>query len=273
MGCAIITLNDETYRKALIDSGMKIELGGHDLKLKPHFDKETNQEFLCDVFVGWGRQAEKANALPEQDLADFFDQKYEEYISSGGAQAQMRARAQQTAAMQAKWAAAGAQPSGARPPATAPLASMPGAMPTAVPGALPPPYSAVPGVQAPAQQAQQQQMAAMQAQMLQRYQQQQQAAYAHYIQAQQQQQAWMQHMQAQKEAEAQAMKKRQAGYKASFRVPTDEEVKAKFAQLGSPPKEAGATAPGGESTEAPVSTELFPGTGAPATPAAATAEI
>merc|ERR1719401_870415 len=42
MGCALITFTDTSFRKALVESTQKIELGGHDIKLKPHFDKDSD---------------------------------------------------------------------------------------------------------------------------------------------------------------------------------------------------------------------------------------
>lgn len=240
MGCAIITFTDIDFRKFLVDSGDEIEVGDHNLKLKAHHDKETEKEIPSDIFVGWGRQAEKSNPLSEQDLANYFDQRYEEFTSPGGMQAQMqRKRAQDAARMQAEWAKTGV---GAPPAAGRPLAGMPMGM-QGMPGA-----AGLGGQpQMAAQQAAQAQYAAMMQAQYMRYQQQQQ--YAAYVQAQHQQQQlqMMQHFQAQKDAETAARAKRQAGYKASFRVPTDDEVKAKFASLGSPGKEAGAE-PDGEAT-------------------------
>jgi len=102
------------------------------------------------VFVGWGHKAEKANPIAEQDLAAYFDQKYEQFIGGGGAEAAKRALAKQTAEMQGKWAASGI---GGRPPGP-PLAAPPSTVAGAVLGGFP--GTLTPQQQAQAQQAQQQ---------------------------------------------------------------------------------------------------------------------
>lgn len=231
MGCAVVSLTAVQVRQAICDTFQdkeKIDIAGHSVTLKAHADKETG-DIPTDVFVGWGRQAEKNDPLSEQDLADWFDAKHQEFATlgrvtaqavQGGARAQTedekRANAQKTAAAQAQWAASGGQAPAVR------TGVPPGPPPAGAPGAV--------GYNAQAQ-AQAQYMAAMQAQYMMRYQQQQAAYYAQAMQAQQQQQAYLAHLKQQQEAQALQAKNRKAGYKASYRVPTDEEVQASIQRL------------------------------------------
>jgi len=253
MGCAVISMNSIQTRQAILRAGLtKIEIAGHTLTVKAHSDKDTKQEIMTDLFAGWGRQAEKTDPLPEQTLADFFDDKHNEFVTTGTISMQAgaagaghamsedakRSHAQKTAAAQAQWAASGGLAPAARP------AMPPGPAPAVPPGA-------VPGNPQQAQQQQTQYIAAMQMQMQMRAQQQQ--AYYAAMQAQQhqQQQAWMAHLKAQQEAQATVTKNRQAGHKAAYRVPTDDEVRAKLMQLSSPAASGDATKPGGGEPMAP----------------------
>lgn len=247
MGCAIVTLNDANFRKVLVETTAVIEIDGRELKVKAHQDKDSKEDIPTDVFVGWGHKAEKANPISEKDLADYFDMKYDQFVNGGGAEAAKRAAAQRTAQVQAQWAATAGL--GGRPPGP-PLAAAP--RPAVAQASL--------GGMSPQQVQQQQQMAAYQAHMMR----QQQAMYIQAMQAQQQQQLWLQHMQAQKEAEAAAaQRKKAAGYKAAYRVPTDEEVKAKLeslSKMATPEKQE--QSPEAE-LAAPASTEEAPPTAPP----------
>jgi len=182
MGCAVISMNAVAVRQAIVaafpDKDAKVDIGGHQVSIKAHVDKETKQDIPTDIFAGWGHKAEKNDPLPEQALADFFDKQHEEFVTRGLVTLQdpgrvlteeeKRAIAQRTAAAQGQWAAAGG---------VSPLARQPAAV------GLVPGTAAAAAAQA-AQQAQQQQyMAAMQAQYLMRMQQQQQ--YLAAVQAQQ----------------------------------------------------------------------------------------
>jgi len=221
MGCAVVSLSSPACRQAILAAGEKIEVAGKTVTLKAHSDKETGEDFPSDLFVGWGRQVEKTSALSEQDLADYFDAATEQFNTTGRVVAQAvavpateeerRAQAMKTAAAQAQWAAGGA----ARAP-------------------LPPgPAGGTPGFPGTAQQQQAQYMQALQAQMMMRYQQQQQMYYQQ-VQAHQQQQqaAYMAQLKAQQEA---AKAKKTGGHKASYRVPTDEELQATLQKLQKKP--------------------------------------
>lgn len=255
MGCAVVSMHSPQARQAILAAGLKLEIQGHTLTIRAHFEKETKEEIMTDIFAGWGRQAEKTDPLSEEALTEYFDEKHIEFTATGRCSAQAggarpmtedekRAAAQKTAEAQAQWAASGGQqsPSGRAP---VPVGPAPGGMPGALLGAPGQPQAALSQQQAQAQQAQY--MAAMQAQAqyVMRYQQQQ-AAYYAAAQAQQvqQQQAWMQHLKTQQEAQAQADKSRKAGYKAPYRHPTDDEVKATLLRLsGGGAPAAGAAEP------------------------------
>jgi len=83
IGCAVVTMQDVNIRQALLNGGPQATIAGIRVKLKPHVDRDTQQEVMTDVFVGWGRQVEKATPLSEADLVSFFDQKHDELYSSG----------------------------------------------------------------------------------------------------------------------------------------------------------------------------------------------
>jgi len=254
MGCAVISMVSVQTRQAILQAGLKLEISGHTLTIRPHSDKDTKQEIMTDIFAGWGRQAEKNEPLSEQELASYFDEKHIELTSTGRITAQggaggggralseeeKRANAMKTAAAQAQWAAAGGAPGAPRAPM--PVGPAPGAGPGAV----------APGAQNPQllQQQQAQYMAAMQAQHMMRVQQQQ-YYMAMQAQQQQQQQAWMAHLKTQQEAQANAQNarvNRKSGYKASYRVPTDDEVAATLMRLSAKP--AGGEADGAEALPA-----------------------
>lgn len=260
MGCAVISMNAVAVRQAIVaafpDKDAKVDIGGHQVSIKAHVDKETKQDIPTDIFAGWGHKAEKNDPLSEQALADFFDKQHEEFVTRGLVTLQdpgrvlteeeKRAIAQRTAAAQGQWAAAGG---------VSPLARQPAAV------GLVPGTAAAAAAQA-AQQAQQQQyMAAMQAQYLMRMQQQQQ--YLAAVQAQQAQQ--QQYLLQRQQQEARAARDRRAGYKASFRYPTDEEVQAKLKMLASPGASQTAEAPAEETPDAPAgdAAEAAPAEAAP----------
>merc|ERR1719277_1791683 len=84
MGCAVVTMTDHRIRQAVLNAlGTETTISGIKVKLKPHFDKETDQEVHTDIFVGWGRQVEKATPLAEKDIADHFDQLADQLANTG----------------------------------------------------------------------------------------------------------------------------------------------------------------------------------------------
>jgi len=269
MGCAVVTLDSIELRQAIKmvfcatpgAAPTKYDIGGHQATLRPHAEKESNADIPTDIFVGWGRQTEKNDPLSDNVIADWFDEKHIEFVTTGrltpqglGDSEAKRLLAQQTAQKQAQWAAGGVlpgMPAGAR----APGAPIPGGpVPPGVNPAAANPYAL--------QQQQQQYMAAMQAQYMRAYQQQQAAYYAAAQQAQQQQQAaYMAHLKGQQEAQA-AARNRKAGYKAAYRVPTDDEVQATLMKLAG--KKTADAAP----AEFVPGQEFVPAGGAPAAEAA-----
>lgn len=283
MGCAVVSMHSPQTRQAILAAGLKLEIQGHTLTIRAHFEKETKEEIMTDIFAGWGRQAEKTDPLSEEALTEYFDEKHIEFTTTGRCSAQAggarpmtedekRAAAQKTAEAQAQWAASGGQqsPSGRAP---VPVGPAPGGMPGALLGAPGQAQAALSQQQAQAQQAQY--MAAMQAQAqyVMRYQQQQ-AAYYAAAQAQQvqQQQAWMQHLKAQQEAQAEKSRKA-GGFKAPCRYPTDDEVKATLLRLsGGGAPDAGAAEPAAADPAEAYSVPPTVGVATPAEAAAPAAE-
>mmetsp|Transcript_46711 Transcript_46711/g.85539 ORF Transcript_46711/g.85539 Transcript_46711/m.85539 type:complete len:399 (+) Transcript_46711:148-1344(+) len=80
MGCAIVTFEDPTVRDMVLKESLTATIGGIQVKLKPHFDKEAKENVPTDLFVGWGRQVEKATPLSESKLVEYFDSKHEEFV-------------------------------------------------------------------------------------------------------------------------------------------------------------------------------------------------
>jgi len=83
MGCAIVTFADPTIRDMVLKESQTATIGGIQVKLKPHYDKEAKENVPTDLFVGWGRQVEKATPLSESKLVEYFDGKHEEFHSVG----------------------------------------------------------------------------------------------------------------------------------------------------------------------------------------------
>merc|ERR1719277_33936 len=84
MGCAVVTLSDARVRQAILNAlGQETTIANIKVKLKPHFDKETDKEVLTDLFVGWGRQIEKTTPLAEVEIAKFFDQLHAQMLATG----------------------------------------------------------------------------------------------------------------------------------------------------------------------------------------------
>jgi len=216
MGCAVVTMTDPRIRRAILSAlGAETEIAGIKVKLKPHFDKETDQEVQTDLFVGWGRQVEKATPLKEGDIVNHFDQLAERLISTS----------------LDELTRAGAQ-NFARPPhAPTPPGAAPGVMQQPLPGAGAPPPPPTPAMP---QQAAYQQYAQAQAHWAA---QQQYAQYLMMYQQQQQQQqayAYQHHLTAMANQAAVNSRNPQQGgreYKAAYRRPTDDEVKNRLQRI------------------------------------------
>mmetsp|Transcript_90510 Transcript_90510/g.290130 ORF Transcript_90510/g.290130 Transcript_90510/m.290130 type:complete len:292 (-) Transcript_90510:273-1148(-) len=84
MGCAVVTFKDPRVRQAVLNSiGAEATISDIKVKLKPHFDKDTNTEVITDLFVGWGRQVEKTTPLSEADLVKYFDDMHASLTNTG----------------------------------------------------------------------------------------------------------------------------------------------------------------------------------------------
>lgn len=98
MGCAVVSMKDPRVRAAILEkAGPEVMLGGVKVQVKAHFDKETKQEILTDIFVAWGRQTEKATPVSEHELAKFFDAKAQEIMSGWRREADAVRKAQEEA--------------------------------------------------------------------------------------------------------------------------------------------------------------------------------
>mmetsp|Transcript_96107 Transcript_96107/g.248566 ORF Transcript_96107/g.248566 Transcript_96107/m.248566 type:complete len:637 (-) Transcript_96107:106-2016(-) len=86
MGCAVVTMESESGREVVLkrldpnygqvgdnEERHKINIGEHSLQVRPHFDKAKGEQIKTDIFVAWGRQAEKQNPLSAAVIAAAFD--------------------------------------------------------------------------------------------------------------------------------------------------------------------------------------------------------
>mmetsp|Transcript_105751 Transcript_105751/g.207383 ORF Transcript_105751/g.207383 Transcript_105751/m.207383 type:complete len:460 (+) Transcript_105751:109-1488(+) len=84
MGCAVVTMSDARVRQAILNAlGSEATISGIKVKVKAHTDKDSDREVPTDLFVGWGRQVEKATPLAEADIAKFFDQLHNQMVTTG----------------------------------------------------------------------------------------------------------------------------------------------------------------------------------------------
>ena len=90
MGCAIVSFEDAEVRQRILVKGPR-EVGGVKIDVAAHVDTATLREAPNDLFVAWGRQAERSTPLSAQDLARHFDARCEEVCKEQ--QAGMRAAA------------------------------------------------------------------------------------------------------------------------------------------------------------------------------------
>mmetsp|Transcript_631 Transcript_631/g.1084 ORF Transcript_631/g.1084 Transcript_631/m.1084 type:complete len:503 (-) Transcript_631:176-1684(-) len=88
MGCAVVTFQSEAVRDCVMklvekkfasgekgpDDRPSIKVADVDVQMRPHFDKVQHEEVKTDLFVAWGRQAEKQAPLAVQILADAVDE-------------------------------------------------------------------------------------------------------------------------------------------------------------------------------------------------------
>mmetsp|Transcript_87293 Transcript_87293/g.222396 ORF Transcript_87293/g.222396 Transcript_87293/m.222396 type:complete len:403 (-) Transcript_87293:172-1380(-) len=235
MGCAVVTFKDPRVRQAVLNSiGAEATISDIKVKLKPHFDKDTNTEVITDLFVGWGRQVEKTTPLSEADLVKYFDDMHASLTNTGRLDA-----------------------ISARP------AVLAGIQRAAIVAPAPQPTLPMQQHQLYAQQQQQQH----QTQHQQQYQAAQAHAYQQHLQQMQyyyqmQQQQAMYHQQLMAAHQAQGANGRGAGaaggreFKAAYRRPTDEEVKTKLQKL--PLQAQAAAAAAAETTPAPAPAEAAP---------------
>jgi len=88
MGCAVVTIKSEPAREAVIkmaelkatsstekgrESRPQIVINGFAVQMRRHFDKVLEQEVKTDIFIAWGRQAEKQSPLSAATIAEAFD--------------------------------------------------------------------------------------------------------------------------------------------------------------------------------------------------------
>lgn len=102
MGCAVVSLRDPRVREAILRASETVTIANIKVQLKPHFDKDTNQEVMTDLFVAWGRQVEKTTPLSERDLTKFFDTKHQELTESWRVEAEARKETEERARQKAE---------------------------------------------------------------------------------------------------------------------------------------------------------------------------
>lgn len=95
MGCAVVSMTDVRVRQAIVAEGNECTINSIKVQIKPHTNKETKEEVLTDLFVAWGRQAEKANPLSEEKIAKYFDTKHKEIVAGWKAAEEERREAEE----------------------------------------------------------------------------------------------------------------------------------------------------------------------------------
>ncbi|CAE7560315.1 unnamed protein product [Symbiodinium sp. CCMP2592] len=95
MGCAVVSMTDVRVRQAIVEEGNECVINGIKVQIKPHTNKETKEEVLTDLFVAWGRQAEKQNPLSEQTIAKYFDTRHKEITGGWKAAEEEKLRAEE----------------------------------------------------------------------------------------------------------------------------------------------------------------------------------
>eukprot|EP00434_Breviolum_minutum_P007734 symbB.v1.2.006822.t1/scaffold379.1/size332124/4 len=95
MGCAVVSMTETRVRQAIVTEGNECTINGLKVQIKPHHNKETQEEVLTDLFVAWGRQVEKVNPLSEQMIAKYFDVKYKEIVAGWKAAEEGRRQAEE----------------------------------------------------------------------------------------------------------------------------------------------------------------------------------
>mmetsp|Transcript_121229 Transcript_121229/g.277843 ORF Transcript_121229/g.277843 Transcript_121229/m.277843 type:complete len:332 (+) Transcript_121229:75-1070(+) len=83
MGCAYITVPEQSFRDWFVNSGLAHNIDEHTLQCKPHCDKQTKEVTTNMIFAAWGRQAEKQNPLTEKAIVDYVESRLAEFQSQG----------------------------------------------------------------------------------------------------------------------------------------------------------------------------------------------
>ncbi|CAE7642438.1 unnamed protein product, partial [Symbiodinium pilosum] len=89
MGCAVVSMQSANMREAIMNFAeqrfgrnsngrVQMDIGDVKVQLKRHTDKQTKREVVTDIFVAWGHQQEKDSPLTVEDIAEKFDQLYQE---------------------------------------------------------------------------------------------------------------------------------------------------------------------------------------------------
>ncbi|CAE7236909.1 unnamed protein product, partial [Symbiodinium sp. CCMP2456] len=93
MGCAVVSMQSASMREAIMNFAeqrfgrnaagrVQMDIGEVKVQLKRHTDKQTKREVVTDIFVAWGHQQEKDSPLTVEDIAERFDQLYQEALAS-----------------------------------------------------------------------------------------------------------------------------------------------------------------------------------------------
>ncbi|CAE7721273.1 unnamed protein product [Symbiodinium sp. CCMP2592] len=93
MGCAVVSMQSASMREAIMNFAeqrfgrnaagrVQMDIGDVKVQLKRHTDKQTKREVVTDIFVAWGHQQEKDSPLTVEDIAERFDQLYQEALAS-----------------------------------------------------------------------------------------------------------------------------------------------------------------------------------------------
>lgn len=73
MGCAVVRLCHASLRDAVLEACDCVDIGGVQVQVKKHVDKQSGADVADTLFVAWGRAADKRCPLSEFELVRFFD--------------------------------------------------------------------------------------------------------------------------------------------------------------------------------------------------------
>jgi len=104
MGCAVVTMESEAAREAVLEHAAsktpakedkkdrpEVQVGDYSIQMRRHYDKTNQVQVKTDIFVAWGRQNERRSPLSATTLAETFDGLLRDANPAAAAQGQANA--------------------------------------------------------------------------------------------------------------------------------------------------------------------------------------